>query len=111
MILLVSLLTSFVHLSSGNPLFYSSITDQDRGVKDISSTSRQPRFNFYFGNGTAMVNTTTVAISTSFAVIVGLGLASLYSQARSENSLRRRNEEEAGHVDESDWVAHGQHRR
>lgn len=35
---------------------------------------------FYFGNGTAMVNPTTVAISASFYAIVGLGLLSLWAQ-------------------------------
>ena len=51
-------------------------------VKDISSMSsdRNGRF-FYFGNGTAMVNTTTVAIGTTFVTVVGLGLWSVFFDA------------------------------
>ena len=90
-----------------NPNFYSPVTSDDISSRDISQSSREPRFNFYFGNGTAMVNTTTVAISTSFAVIVGLGLMSVFHQqtpiAREENVVNENYDYYA------DWaVAHGQ---
>ena len=62
---------------------YPSVTDRDSGVRDVSASAhRQGRlFHFYSGNGTAIVNTTTVAVSASFAAVVALGLWSIYSGA------------------------------
>ena len=52
------------------------------GHDDIDRV-RQGRY-FYFGNGTAMVNATTVGIGATFASFIGLGFLSIYSQAVEE---------------------------
>jgi len=51
-------------------------------VSDISSQSadRSGRYLF-FGNGTAIVNSTTVAVSAGFASLIGLGLMSVFHDA------------------------------
>lgn len=57
-----------------SPSHYPSETD----VGDVNA--RQGRV-FYYGNGTAQVNSTTVLITTSFATIVGLGVLSVFHDA------------------------------
>ncbi len=62
--------------------FYPSVTDKE--VKDISDlTARDNRDGrvYWFSNGTAVVNTTTVAIAAGFATIIGLGVASVFHEA------------------------------
>ena len=42
---------------------------------------REQGRTFWYGNGTAMVNTTTVAVTTSFFTIVALGFMSILHEA------------------------------
>ena len=58
----------------------------NNGFSDFNAR-RQGRY-FYFGNGTAMINTTTVAIGATFASFIGLGLLSVYGQAVGEANAR-----------------------
>lgn len=72
---LLLVLLCLVHVTFGLRHVYSKVKD----ISDVSS-NRNGRF-FYFGNGTAMVNTTTVAIGTTFVTVVGLGLWSVFHDA------------------------------
>ena len=63
--------------------FYPSATDQEiRDVSDMTERDNQREGRVYwFSNGTAIVNTTTVAVAAGFAAIIGLGVASVFHEA------------------------------
>ena len=84
MMMMMKMMMLLLPLSSSYAMafYYPKATDSSeiRDVSDLTSTTRDGRV-YWYSNGTAVVNSTTVLLATGFATIIGLGVASVLHEA------------------------------